>query len=79
MAAVLLLFAWKGSSLTVPWPAAPAATVVVPKPDPVLLEWAEPMKAISTLLASGTKNSRPNIRKRKSPGSRPRPSFCSQC
>lgn len=46
MAAVLLLFAWKGSALTVSWPPAPAATVVVPKPEPVLLEWAEPMRAI---------------------------------
>lgn len=46
MAAVLLLFAWKGSALTVSWPPAPAATVVVPKPDSVLLEWAEPMRAI---------------------------------
>lgn len=46
VAALLLVFAWKGSSLTIPWPPAPATTVVIPKPDNVLLEWVEPLKPI---------------------------------
>lgn len=46
MAAVLLVFAWKGSSLTIPWPPAPATNVVIPKPDGILLEWVEPLKPI---------------------------------
>ena len=46
VAALLLVFAWKGSSLTIPWPPAPATNVVIPKPDNVLLEWVEPLKPI---------------------------------
>lgn len=46
MAALLLVFAWKGSSLTIPWPPAPATNVVIPRPENVLLEWVEPLKPI---------------------------------
>lgn len=41
VAAVLLVFAWKGSELTVPWPPAPLSEARVPKPDPKLLVIAE--------------------------------------
>lgn len=46
VAALLLVFAWKGSSLTIPWPPAPATNVVIPRPENVLLEWVEPLKPI---------------------------------
>lgn len=46
VAALLLVFAWKGSNITIPWPPAPTRNVVIPKPDNVLLEWAQPIKPI---------------------------------
>ena len=46
VAALLLVFAWKGSSLTIPWPPSPATNVVIPRPENVLLEWVEPLKPI---------------------------------
>lgn len=46
MAAVLLVFAWKGSELTTIWPPAPLTTVDTPKPSPDLLKLAEPLKPI---------------------------------
>jgi len=45
VAAALLIFAWKGSSLDLEWP--PTDTnEVIPTPTPELLEWAEPMRAV---------------------------------
>jgi hypothetical protein len=47
VAAVLLVFAWKGSALKIEWPpAGGGTTVTIPKPDGVILEWAEPLKPI---------------------------------
>lgn len=46
VAVVLLLFAWKGSELSTPWPPAPATSVDTPKPAPELLELAKPLKPI---------------------------------
>ena len=46
VAAVLLVFAWKGSELTTIWPPAPLTTVDTPKPSPDLLKLAEPLKPI---------------------------------
>lgn len=46
MAAVLLLFAWKGSALKLAWPPATTTSVVLPKPEPVILAWAEPMRSV---------------------------------
>ena len=46
VAAVLLVFAWKGSELTALWPPAPLTTVDTPKPSPELLKLAEPLKPI---------------------------------
>jgi hypothetical protein len=47
VAVVLLVFAWKGSSLKIEWPpAGGGASVVVPKPEGVILEWAEPLRPI---------------------------------
>ena len=46
VAAVLLVFAWKGSELTTIWPPAPLTTVDTPKPSPELLKLAEPLKPI---------------------------------
>lgn len=46
VAVVLLLFAWKGSELSTPWPPAPATSVDTPKPSPELLKLAEPLRPI---------------------------------
>ena len=46
VAVVLLLFAWKGSILDIPWPPAPFTDVKSQKPDPALLKWAEPLQKI---------------------------------
>lgn len=46
VAVVLLAFAWKGSALEVAWPPAPAVSIDTPKPEPVLLAWAEPLRPI---------------------------------
>ena len=46
VAVVLLLFAWKGSNISLEWPPAPTPAVVIPRPENVLIEWVEPLKAI---------------------------------
>jgi hypothetical protein len=46
VAAVLLLFAWKGSSLQIEWPPSPQVAVNTPKPEPALIAWAEPLRPI---------------------------------
>lgn len=46
VAAILLVFAWKGSSVNLSWPPAPTPAVVIPKPQSVLIEWVEPLKPI---------------------------------
>lgn len=43
---VLLIFAWKGSSLSIPWP--PENTdPTIPQPAPALLAWVEPVRPIA--------------------------------
>jgi len=45
VAAVLLLFAWKGSELRLEWPPPPpAADVTTPQPSPEVLAYAEPVR-----------------------------------
>lgn len=46
MAAVLLLFAWKGANVTIPWPPADTPNAVVPKPDQSIMAWAEPLRVV---------------------------------
>lgn len=46
VAAVILVFAWKGSVLDVVWPPPPATVIDGPAPDARLLKWAEPLKPI---------------------------------
>ena len=46
VAVVLLLFAWKGSNISLEWPPAPTPAVVIPRPENVLLEWVQPLKPI---------------------------------
>lgn len=46
VAAVLLVFAWRGSNLTLPWPPSDGTAVVVPKPDQTILAWAEPLRPV---------------------------------
>ena len=46
VAAVLLVFAWKGSELTTLWPPAPLTSIDTPKPSPELLKLAAPLKPI---------------------------------
>jgi hypothetical protein len=46
---VLLVFAWRGSALQIDWP--PADTdPTIPKPQPVLLEWSVPVRAIAATM-----------------------------
>jgi hypothetical protein len=46
MAAVLLVFCWKGAALNVRWPQPPAVAVQVPKPSAEQLAWADDLKPI---------------------------------
>lgn len=46
VAVVLLVFAWKGSTLDIPWPPEPFQTINGPEPDAKLMKWAEPLKRI---------------------------------
>jgi len=46
VAVVLLLFAWKGSSIKMDWPPSPRTVVATPKPEKELLVWAEPLRKI---------------------------------
>lgn len=46
VAALLLVFAWKGSNITLEWPPAPTPAVVIPRPANVLVEWVAPLKPI---------------------------------
>lgn len=46
VAAILLVFAWKGSNIALEWPPAPTPSVVIPRPENVLLEWVEPLRPI---------------------------------
>ena len=46
VAAILLLFAWKGSELSFPWPPAPAKTIDPPRPSQEWLTLAEPLRPI---------------------------------
>lgn len=46
VAAVLIVFAWKGSDLTMSWPPQPAVKIDAPKPPPAVIEKASPLRAI---------------------------------
>lgn len=46
VAGLLLLFAWKGADLSLPWPPSPHEEVVAPQPGPELLALAAPLKPI---------------------------------
>lgn len=50
VAVVLLIFAWKGAELSLPWPPADTPTTVnrpaPPKPAASMLAWAEPLRPI---------------------------------
>lgn len=46
VAAVLLLFAWKGADLPMYWPPAQEKTLKTQKPDADSLKWAAPLKPI---------------------------------
>jgi hypothetical protein len=46
VAVVLLVFAWKGSSLDISWPPEPFQTINGPEPDAKLMKWAEPLRDI---------------------------------
>lgn len=45
VAVVLLLFAWKGSSISLEWPL-PSTTVKTPQPAAELLIWAQPLRKV---------------------------------
>lgn len=46
VAAVLVLFAWKGADLSMLWPPQPTEDIVAPQPGPELLALASPLKPI---------------------------------
>lgn len=46
LAAVLLVFAWKGSDLSLYWPPAPHADIKTPQPGPELMQWGRPLKDV---------------------------------
>lgn len=46
VAAVLLLFAWKGADISMSWPPKVTEDIVAPKPGPELLALAEPLRPI---------------------------------
>ena len=46
VAAVLVLFSWKGADLSMPWPPQQREDIVAPKPSPELLAFAAPLKPI---------------------------------
>lgn len=46
VAVVLLVFAWKGSSIKMDWPPAPHTNIATPRPDPAILAWATPLKDV---------------------------------
>lgn len=53
VAAVLVLFAWKGADLSMLWPPKPAEDIVAPQPGPSALALAAPLKPIlPTMLPS---------------------------
>lgn len=46
VAAILLVFAWKGSDLSLYWPPAPYAEIKTPQPSPELMRWAAPLRSV---------------------------------
>lgn len=46
VAAVILVFAWKGADLDLSWPPAPFKGIAAPAPDQQLLRWADSLKPI---------------------------------
>lgn len=46
LAAVLIVFAWKGSDLSLYWPPATHAEIKTPQPDPELMRWAAPLRGV---------------------------------
>lgn len=46
VAAVLIVFAWKGSDLSLYWPPVPHTEIKTPQPGPELMRWAAPLRAI---------------------------------
>lgn len=46
LAAVLLVFAWKGSDLSVSWPPVPYQQIRTPKPPSEVMQWAAPLRPV---------------------------------
>lgn len=53
MAAVLLLFAWKDSFVSISWPPKGIASVESPKPDRELLKWADEVGKVAPKMLPG--------------------------
>lgn len=53
VAAVLLLFAWKGADISMPWPPKATDDIVAPKPGPELMALAEPLRPILPKMLPG--------------------------
>lgn len=45
VAVILLVFAWKGSTISLEWPQ-PLASVTTPRPDASLIIWAQPLRGV---------------------------------
>lgn len=53
VAGVILLFAWKGGELDIPWPPSPIKTIETAKPDAALLAWADDLRPILPKMLPG--------------------------
>lgn len=53
VAACLLVFAWKGESLEMPWPPAFTQAVVTPKPSAEVAKWADAVRAMAPKMLPG--------------------------
>lgn len=53
---VLLIFAWRGSSLDLRWPPQDVVDIKAPKPDAVIMDWAKPVAAILPKMTPADRN-----------------------
>ena len=55
VAVVILVFAWRGGVIDIPWPPA-TVEKPAPTPDPTLLAWAEPLRPVLPKMLAGDRH-----------------------